>query len=553
MKDFFGFDSGCGPEFPQYLGWAQGDAFASRYFAHELSHMLGLVPDGAANFGNYVGPGGGNHSKYSELMTPTMPSGVRIAACSEGGTFTASQSFYQQPGVSEPVVNPISGVQIKNQLSDNNKDTKRAKSLLSYACAREGTNTFLDPPDFNYLRTARYSSLRPVFDPALRNVTHRAARPTATEPERLHISGVITPNVAGDTGAIRHVEVKDNSVKTSADFLSGYQLVEYDAANQELLRWGVNPLFAEIPNNHDGPHGPTHDGHGDAGFFSANLPKADGVARIDLITGTLVLASFSAGTQAPIVSISSPAGGEDFTSGTVPIAWTASDADNDALQVAIEFSKDNGASWSQIGSATASGTLDVPDRATGGQRQCACPRLGQRRVPQRHVTSNAFSVAAQAPSPFIITPLAGATYLEGEAVPLLGRAFDQQDGVLTDTQSIAWFSDRDGALGQGEEQSVMLSAGVHIITFEATNSAALTATTQIRLEIKPDYDADGFADDAEAGLGLNPLVQTDAYSDADEDGVTFIAEMNRNTDPGNPDSDGDGRNDGHALSARPPH
>ena len=132
-------------------------------------------------------------------------------------------------------------------------------------------------------------------------------------------------------------------------------------------------------------------------------------------------------------------------------------------------------------------------------------------------------------------------------MPLLGRAFDQQDGVLTDTQSIAWFSDRDGALGAGEEQSVMLSAGMHVITLQATNSAALTATTQITLEIKPDYDADGIPDDPEAGLGLNPLVQTDAYSDADDDGLTLIAELNRGTDPNNPDSDGDGRTDGQEV------
>ena len=58
-------------------------------------------------------------------------------------------------------------------------------------------------------------------------------------PNALHISGVITHDVAGETGAIRHVEVKDTSVKTSADYLSGYQLVEYNAANQELLRWGM--------------------------------------------------------------------------------------------------------------------------------------------------------------------------------------------------------------------------------------------------------------------------------------------------------------------------
>jgi hypothetical protein len=96
--------------------------------------------------------------------------------------------------------------------------------------------------------------------------------------------------------------------------------VQYDAANQELLRRGINPMFAEMPNNHEGPLAPAHDGHSEVAFFSANLPKLTGVARIDLITGTLVLASFSAGSNAPIVSISSPAGGADFTSGTVPIA-----------------------------------------------------------------------------------------------------------------------------------------------------------------------------------------------------------------------------------------
>jgi len=38
-----------------------------------------------------------------------------------------------------------------------------------------------------------------------------------------------------------------------------------------------------------------------------------------------------------------------------------------------------------------------------------------------------------------------------------------------------------------------------------------------------------------------------AYSDADNDGLTFIAELNRGTDPNNPDSDGDGRTDGQEV------
>ncbi len=71
---------------------------------------------------------------------------------------------------------------------------------------------------------------------------------------------MITPSVSGDTGAIRRVEVLDSSAKTSADFLSGYQVVEYDAANQELLRWGINPLLSEVPNYHVEPTAPQHNG-----------------------------------------------------------------------------------------------------------------------------------------------------------------------------------------------------------------------------------------------------------------------------------------------------
>ncbi|HTP09264.1 MAG TPA: dockerin type I domain-containing protein, partial [Anaerolineae bacterium] len=351
----------------------------------------------------------------------------------------------------------------------------------------------------------------------------------------------------GDTGAIRLVEVLDPSMKTSADFISSYQVVEYNAANQELLRWGISPLLEDIINNHVEPRVPAHDVSGDTAFFSANVPKAPGVTRIVLVTGTLVLDSFSPGPNPPIVSITSPTGGENFASGSVPIGWTATDADNDPLQVSIEFSKDNGASWIPIGSGHGSGTLNVPIEQLAGSANARIRVWASDGFLSGTVTSNAFTVAAQAPSPFIITPLNGATYLEGEAVPLLGRAFDQQDGVLTGTNSIAWFSNRDGALGTGEAQNVMLSAGVHTITLQAMNSAGLTATTQITIDVKPDYDADGIPDDQEAALGLNPLVQTDAYSDADHDGLTYIEELNRGTDPNNPDTDGDGRSDGQEV------
>lgn len=563
VKDFFGFDKGCGPEFPQFLGWAIGDKLASRYFAHELGHMLGLVPNSAANYANYVtSTGGDHHSGNSELITTTVGGQVMPAACGDNGAaFNASRSFYRQSGVSEPVVNPITGVQLDNQLADNNPGTKRAKSLLSYACGREGANTYFDPADINYLRANRYSSLRPIYEPGLNRsagipmpalTAHGDVRSTMiANSERIHVSGVITHAVGGETGAIKNVEVKDNTVKTSADYLTGYQLVQYDASNNELLRWGVNPLFDELPNNHSGEQAQfgasLHPGHDDdhAGFFSANVPKTPGVARIDLVTGTLTLASFSAGVNAPGVSIISPAGGENFTSGDAPIEWTATDADGDPLQVSIEFSRDDGLTWTPIASANGSGVINLPIDQLAGSAAARIRVWASDGFLSGTVTSNAFAIAAQPPRPFIITPLDGAAYLEGQAVPLLGRADDPQDGVITTT--LTWRSDRDGVLGSGEAQNVLLSAGTHVITLEAINSDGLLAATSTTITILPDYDADGLSDDREAALGLNALTERDAWSDTDGDDLTYLVELKRSTDPNNPDSDDDGRSDGQEV------
>ena len=80
----------------------------------------------------------------------------------------------------------------------------------------------------------------------------------------------------------------------------------------------------------------------------------------------------------------------------MPIAWTATDADNDALQVAIEFS-DDGSTWSQIAVANGSGTLDVPIEQLAGSANARIRVWASDGFLSGTVTSNAFSVAAQAP------------------------------------------------------------------------------------------------------------------------------------------------------------
>ena len=58
-----------------------------------------------------------------------------------------------------------------------------------------------------------------------------------------------------------------------------------------------------------------------------------------------------------------------------------------------------------------------------------------------------------------------------------------------------------------------------------------------------DSDDDGLSDQYEVELGYDPLDASDGTSDADGDGLTLAQESLLNTDPNNPDSDGDGVND----------
>ncbi|HYF65290.1 MAG TPA: dockerin type I domain-containing protein, partial [Herpetosiphonaceae bacterium] len=525
----------CGPEYPQFLGWAVGDSGASRYFSHELAHMMGLVPEGAANYARYPGAGGDSHSGSSELNNADG----NPAACSEDvKTFTMTRSIYRRSGVSEPIVNPISGNQLLPQ-STGNQDTDRAKALLSYACARTETNSFLEPTDINYLVAERFSALRPFYGA---NRRASQALPAVDERERLNVTGLINTTEAGVTGSIAHVELKPNSVPLSADYISGYELVEYDAAGAELLRQGVFPVGDHHTTPHESDDG---DAHGSAAIFFANLPRAAGVARLDLVREGAVLATWSGGAAAPGVSITSPTGGESVTD-ELAVSWEASDPDGDALAVSIQFSRDDGATWTPVASATGSGSATVPAELLAGGASARVRVWVSDGLNQASATSAAFSVAGQAPEVFI-SSRDGATLLEGAPVALRGQADDPQDGRLADDR-LTWSSDRDGELGGGAALNTTLSAGQHTITLRATNGAGLSGSASLTVVVQADYDGDGLLDSEEAALGFNPLASADALGDSDGDGLLWRTERGRGTDPDLADSDGDGRSDSAELA-----
>jgi hypothetical protein len=102
--------------------------------------------------------------------------------------------------------------------------------------------------------------------------------------------------------------------------------------------------------------------------------------------------------------------------------------------------------------------------------------------------------ANTAPSVSIVSPGQDDAFLAGEMIDFSATASDLEDGPLSQS-SLVWQSSIDGQLGTGEAFQGPLSAGDHLITLVATDSAGATGTSTVNITV----------------MGI-------IYGDADEDG-----------------------------------
>ncbi len=73
------------------------------------------------------------------------------------------------------------------------------------------------------------------------------------------------------------------------------------------------------------------------------------------------------------------------------------------------------------------------------------------------------------PQVTILSPPQGTQVIEGDLLNFIGKATDNEDGVLPDV-NLEWNSSLDGAIGKGDSISVKLSGGRHQITLKAKDS-----------------------------------------------------------------------------------
>ncbi|HLF01500.1 MAG TPA: hypothetical protein VI547_05960, partial [Anaerolineales bacterium] len=293
----------------------------------------------------------------------------------------------------------------------------------------------------------------------------------------------------------------------------------------------------------------THAATGTFSFFII-VPDTPGVRQVAFLNGNTLLVSFPVSAAPPEVELLEPAAGATWpSSGEITLRWQTLDSDSPTLFHQIEITKDDGQTWTVLGSGI-QGTEFKLDLAT-------VPASGdhwQLRIQASDGYNTAIdqvgpiTIEPKGPMPIILEPLDGATLRPGQSLTVVGQANDWTEGDVP-AESLEWLLDGQ-LLGVGEEISVEnLSEGKHTLTLRAANNRGLTGEHSISITVANDADADGLPDEWETGFALNPNDSGDAQLDSEMDGLQNWQEFGYGTNPLLKDSDGDGFDDATEIAS----
>ena len=191
--------------------------------------------------------------------------------------------------------------------------------------------------------------------------------------------------------------------------------------------------------------------------------------------------------NAPTVTVTSPAGGEDVGSGGLNVTWNDSDVDGDALEATVLYSRDGGANFAPLRLHMAGTSVTIPPNQLGYTTQGKIRVIVDDGVLTGQDDSEGlFSAPNQPPTAQILTPAANATIAYGPVLNLSGAASDLEDGALPDS-AFRWSSSLDGPLGTGPNLEVQLQAvGAHTITLEVVDANGGIGKAVCLVTVNPD-------------------------------------------------------------------
>ncbi|MCC7355795.1 MAG: hypothetical protein IT330_18790, partial [Anaerolineae bacterium] len=539
---------GGGPSGKATLGHPTSVAFnfdgsMAPIFLQEGIHALDWVDPDAANHDS----GNEYHSRYDEAE--------RTDVCTMSLTFR--QALLDQMGFVPRVVR-LRYEEDPKQFSLAGCDpANQPRSAMSYAPNWDNNSTFLEPLDYLYtlfsiclsFGSGGIGSACPGFSIPLNSdviynqvVRYLAAhRPAASAlpadvTQTLRIGGSIDTS---DRVTVTLSYLAGTDGELTPEVPGGDYHLQLRSATSALL-WD-HPFEISFVGTHS--HENTHPLSRTR--FNLLVPFPDGTATAEIRRDGQVIWSDTVSSNAPTVAFTGPNGGTFSAAGNVPVAWTAADIDGDALQFALEYSADNGQNWILIAPALTGNAFNwqpgfVPPSATARLRLRASDGFLTGTA-----TSAPFTLNAQPPEAYIVTPDDGQTFLEGSTIALGGTA-RTANGL--DEGTFQW-KRGNLVIGSGQGISYTLGAiGTYVFTLQVTANS-LTASDSVTVTVVPDYDKDGMPNAWELSYKLNPLDSTDIVGNPDSDGLENLDEYKMGTNPRQADTDGDGANDGSEVAA----
>jgi hypothetical protein len=176
--------------------------------------------------------------------------------------------------------------------------------------------------------------------------------------------------------------------------------------------------------------------------------------------------------------------------GTVTLAWNASDPDGDPLTFDILYTPDPAVPYQPLQMGVSGSSAQVDTLQLGGSPSAILRVVASDGVHSAYGDTDPFTLASKPPQPRILTPIDGTQVHWGQLVNFSGEALDYQDGSVAEG-NLVW-SNQHGQLGTGALLSVDdLPVGTNYITLGATNSDGLYAQTQITVIVDDVLDWPG--------------------------------------------------------------
>jgi ligand-binding sensor domain-containing protein len=486
------------------------DSLAPVYL-QEAIHALEWVDEDAANHDD----ANDHHSRYDEGEWND------IANCNPALTFR--RALIDQTGGLKRVVrldeNDPYQFPMPSSVESACKQDQTPKSAMSYVPGQRDWNAFLEPVDYRH-------TLNWIRDNGL--MAQAASATLANVDQTLRINGRIN-QANGVTVTLSSILGTEGAVLSTPG--GDYHLVLIGADNQVLYDHAFNLAMEHTHTDAD---------ESVESRFNLRVPFPAGTQMVAIQHDGLILWAKTVSANAPTASVVTPNGGSFNAAEPLNVTWQAADADGDALQVALDYTPDNGVSWFLIankltGTSYAWTPGFVPASNAGRLRLRVSDGFNT-----AEVLSAPFELKAKAPLAFIDSPVGGATVTEGSIVNFEGGSLTG-DGF--DTGSFEWRKNGQTLALTRTMTQALDTVGVHLFELEVT-ADGLSASQSVSVTVLADYDRDGMPNEWEQGYEFNPIDPADALNDLDGDGLSNLAEYKRGTHPLVADSDGDTRTDG---------